>query len=114
MRLDQILDETLELLIANYEDPRFKSFGALKKSEYQNSKSQEELENRSLMYKGQVVDKSKVRRGHKLSQETIEKGRATRKAWYKNPENYKKFRAKLDARKKVKNKTKDEEPKPDL
>lgn len=29
MRLEQILNETLELLLANEQDPRFKNFGAL-------------------------------------------------------------------------------------
>ena len=51
MRLEQILNETLELLLANEQDPRFKNFGALQKSKFQHSKPEEDTFLRSDMYK---------------------------------------------------------------
>ena len=39
MRLQQVLDELLEILQAESEGKHFKSLGALRKSKFQNSKS---------------------------------------------------------------------------
>ena len=64
MRLEQILDETLELLIANEQDPRFKNFGALQKSKFQHSKPEEDSFLRSDMYKGTKGNSEAVKRGH--------------------------------------------------
>ena len=37
MRIDDILDETIELIIANMNGGNFKDIGSLRKSEYQHS-----------------------------------------------------------------------------
>ena len=106
MRLEQILDETLELLIANDEDPKFKSFGDLQKSKYQNSITEEERFLKSDMYKGQIGNKEAAKKGHKTRKQNknykkdIEKAAKNRSEWYKNPENMKKFKERLKSRKK--------------
>lgn len=110
MRLSQILDETLELLIANYEDPRFKSFGDLKKHEYQMSKSEEDKDNRRLMYEGQIGNSEAAKKAHhkKRSKGTTEeinkKAAETRAKWYKSLANREKFMEAIrrrDAKKKA-------------
>ena len=64
MRLEQILNETLELLLANEQDPRFKNFGALQKSKFQHSKPEEDTFLRSDMYKGTKGNSEAVKKGH--------------------------------------------------
>lgn len=76
MRLQQILDEAIELL----QNPQFKSIGALNKSKYQHSKSDDELFIKSDMYKGSIID-PKIKA----------KASACQKEWFKNPENKKKY-----------------------
>lgn len=85
MILVELLTQVSELL----QHPEFKSFGDLQKHKYQMSKSKEDAEIKSLMYKGQIP--LKKNKGKKLSKEAIEKGSISRKNWYKNPENYNKF-----------------------
>lgn len=95
MRIDDILDETIELIIANMEGGNFKDIGALRKSEYQHSKGEEDKFLRSDMYKGTVaasMASKKANRGRNhLSEEAIEKGRKSRQDWYKDPKNKAKF-----------------------
>ena len=64
MRLEQILDETLELLIANAENPKFKSFGDLQKSKFQNSNNEEYKDNKRQMYEGCIGNSEAVKKGH--------------------------------------------------
>lgn len=90
MRIEQILDETLDLL----QHPEFKNFGDLQKSRFQNSKSEDEIFLRSDMYKGQIGNSEAAKKAHK-NKKNIEEINAraakTRANWYKNPENKKKF-----------------------
>lgn len=107
--LRQILDQTLDLL----QHPEFKSFGALQKSRYQHSKGEEDREIRRLMYKGGLGNseeaKQKAAKTREKNQkagkykEVIKKAAKTRSDWYKNPENYKKFKESLNKRDKKKN-----------
>lgn len=90
MRLEQILDETLELL----QHPEFKSFGDLQKSKYQNSKSEEDRENRRMMYEGMIGNSEAASKGHKKrknKEEINARAAKTRANWYNNPENKKRF-----------------------
>lgn len=103
--LRQILDQTLELL----QHPEFKSFGDLCKSRYQHSKGEEDKEIRRIMYEGGLGNseeaKEKTRqtkaKKHKEGKydETYKKAASKRSEWYKNPENYEKFKQKLKKRK---------------
>ena len=101
MRLQEVLDEALEML----QHPEFKTYGALKKSQYQHNKSEEELFLRSDMYKGTKGNSEAVKKGHitrkknKNYKEDIEKAAKTRSDWYKDPENMKKFKQRLKKRK---------------
>lgn len=76
MRLQQVLDEAIQLL----QHPEFKTYGALQKARYQHNKSEEDLFLRRDMYKGSIGNK-----------EAAKKGAKTRKKWYENPENKKKY-----------------------
>lgn len=76
MRLQQVLDEAIELL----QHPEFKTYGALQKARYQHNKSEDEIFLRSDMYKGSIGNK-----------EAIKKGSESRKKWYQDPENKKKY-----------------------
>lgn len=95
--LDQILSMTLDLL----EHPEFKNFGDLQKSRYQNSKSEDEMFLKSDLLKNTVV--APENRRHKpLTKRAIKKGSISRKKWYANPENYKKFLESIKTRDKKK------------
>jgi len=102
MRLQQVLDEAIELL----QHPEFKSYGALQKARYQHSKSEEELFLRSNMYKGSIGNSEATKKGHITRKknpnykEDIKKAAQTRSNWYKDPENLKKFKERLKRRKK--------------
>ena len=104
MRLQQVLDDLLEILKAEEEGKHFKSLGALRKSKYQNDKSEDELFIRHDMYAGMVGNSEAVKKGHKTRKKNgtdklaNKKAAATRKAWYQNPENKKNFEAKIKAR----------------
>lgn len=106
MRLEQILDETLELLIANEQDPRFKNFGALQKSKFQHSKPEEDAFLRSDMYKGTKVNSDAVKRGYikrktnPKYKEINKKAAQKRSNWYKSKENKEKFMEAIRRRKK--------------
>ena len=68
MRLDQLLDEVIELLQANEGEHKFKSFGDLQKHKFQMQKYEEnpeEREIRSLMYKGTKGNSEAAKLGHK-------------------------------------------------
>lgn len=106
--LRQILDQTLDLL----QHPEFKSFGDLCKSRYQHSKGEEDKEIRRIMYEGGLGNseeaKEKTRqtkmKKHKEGKydETYKKAASKRSNWYKNPENYEKFKKKIQERDKKK------------
>jgi len=97
MRLQQVLDDLLEILEAEAEGKHFKSLGDLHKSKYQNDKSEDDKFLRSDMYTGIKGNSEAAKKGHLTRKkngthkQSIEKGRKTRSNWYKNPENYKKF-----------------------
>lgn len=57
MTLDQILDQTLELL----QNPQFKNFGSLQKSKYQHSKPEEDRENRRLKFVNRIYDEEAIK-----------------------------------------------------
>lgn len=107
MTLNGILDEVIELL----QHPEFKTFGALQKHKYQMSKPEEDKEIRSIMYEGQlIIDKDLIRRQQesrkkKLAEnpELLKKAAEKRAAWYKNPDNYKKFKKAMERKKQKKN-----------
>lgn len=119
MRLQQLLDETIELLEAEAEGKHFKSIGALRKSQFQNDKSEDELFLRHDMYAGTVGNTEAAKRGvetrNKRSKEVrdaeVEKAAKKRAEWYKDPKNYKKFMASLAKRKKNLEKKKEQSKK---
>lgn len=96
MTLNGILDEVIELL----QHPEFKNFGALQKHKYQMSKPDEDKEIRSIMYEGQLIlDKELIKRQQIARKKTLEnnpeivkKAAEKRAAWYKNDDNYKKYK----------------------
>lgn len=102
--LRQILDQTLDLL----QHPEFKSFGALQKSRYQNSKPEEDREIRRLLYKDGLGNSKEAlqkasetrRKRHKEGKykESEKKAAKNRANWYKDPENYEKFKKKIRER----------------
>lgn len=100
MILDVLLTQVLELL----ENPQFKSFGALQKSKFQHSKGEEDAYLRSDMYKGTKADPEISKKGHitrkkrKNYKEENKKAAEKRAAWYKDPENKKKFMEKMKQR----------------
>ena len=98
MRLEQILDETLELLEAYEEGYSFKTYGDLQKSRYQHSKPEEDRQIRSDMYKNTVGNPEAAKKGWKKRKANVEKNKETTKKaakkradWYKNPTNKEKF-----------------------
>ena len=104
MRIDDILDETIELIIANMNGGNFKDIGALRKSEYQHSKSEDDAFLRSDMYKGIVGNSEAAKKSHITRKKNenykkdVEKAAKTRSEWYKNPENRAKFLKKIKER----------------
>lgn len=106
MRLEQILNETLELLLANEQDPRFKNFGALQKSKFQHSKPEEDIFLRSDMYKGTKGNPDAVKKGcikrkaNPKYKENNKKAAKKRSDWYKSKENKEKFMEAIRRRKK--------------
>jgi len=109
MTLRQILDQTLELL--EYEG-KFKSFGDLQKHKYQMSKPDEDKEIRRIMYEGGLGNseeakakarETKLKKRKEGKYDEAYKTAASRRAnWYKNPENYEKFKKALQKRDKKK------------
>lgn len=105
--LRQILDDTILLL----QNPGYKTPGAIRKSQYQHSKDDEDKLIRSIMYEGQIVDPELVKRQQKAKKanpkykEIHKKAAQTRAAWYKDPENYEKFKAAIKKRDKAKRKS---------
>ena len=107
--LRQVLDQTLELL--EYEG-QFKSFGDLSKHKYQMSKPDEDKEIRRIMYEGglgnskealkQASETRKKRHSEGKYKESTAKAAKRRAEWYKDPENYKKFKKKIQERDKKK------------
>ena len=107
--LRQVLDQTLELL--EYEG-QFKSFGDLSKHKYQMSKPDEDKEIRRIMYEGglgnseealkQASETRKKRRKEGKYKESEKKAAENRANWYKDPENYEKFKKKIQERDKRK------------
>ena len=107
--LRQILDQTLELL--EY-DGKFKSFGSLQKHKYQMSKPDEDKEIRRIMYEGglgnseeakkQASETRKQRHREGKYKETEKLAAKNRANWYKDPENYAKFKKALAKRDKKK------------
>lgn len=103
--LRQVLDQTLELL--QYEG-RFKSFGDLSKHKYQMSKPDEDKEIRRIMYEGGLGNSEEAKKKssatrkkrHKEGKykESEKKAAENRANWYKNPENYEKFKKKIRER----------------
>lgn len=106
--LRQVLDQTLDLL----QHPEFKSFGALQKSRYQNSKPEEDKEIRRIMYEGGLGNSEEARlqasqtrkKRHKEGKykESEKKAAENRANWYKDPENYEKFKKRIQERDKRK------------
>ena len=102
--LRQVLDQTLDLL----QHPEFKSFGALQKSRYQHSKGEEDKEIRRIMYEGglgnseealkQASETRKKRHKEGKYKESEKKAAENRANWYKDPENYEKFKKKIQER----------------
>ena len=115
MRLQQVLDDLLEILEAEEKGKHFKSLGALRKSKYQNDKSDDEIFLRHDMYAGIVGNSEAVKKGHKTRKKNgtdkiaNEKAAATRKAWYQDQENKKVFEAKIKARDERKKKKKEQQ-----
>ena len=111
MRLDQLLDEVIELLQANEGEQKFKNFGALQKHKFQMQQYEENpeiREIRSLMYKGTKGNSEAAKLGHKHRKNKTEinkRAAKSRSEWYKkHPENYAKFMEairKRDAKKKA-------------
>lgn len=107
MRLQDVLDEALDILMHN----EFKTFGNLQKARYQNNKSEDEIWLRHDMYANTIQDPAQVKKQSiirkanaktKKGQEAIEKGRKARQAWYKNPKNHQAFLEKIKKRDQLK------------
>lgn len=102
-----LLDQVTELL--QYEG-KYKSFGDLQKAKYQQSKGEEDKEIRRIMYEGGLGNseeaKAKAKETRKKNKaagkhdESIKKAAKRRSDWYKDPENYDKFKESLRKRKK--------------
>lgn len=107
--LRQILDQTLELL---EHDGQFKSFGDLSKHKYQMSKPEEDKEIRRIMYEGGLGNNEEAKKKYSETRkkrhqegkykESEKKAAENRANWYKNPENYEKFKKKIQERDKRK------------
>lgn len=96
-----VLDEVLDLL----QHPEFKTFGALQKHRYQMSKPAEDKEIRSIMYSGGLGNSEEAkarsretRKNNPKNKESNKKAALNRAAWYKNPENRKKFEEQIKVR----------------
>lgn len=106
--LRQILDDVLLLL----ENPEFKTPGDIRKHQYQMSKPDEDKEIRRIMYEGglgnseealkQASETRKKRRKEGKYKESEKKAAENRANWYKDPENYEKFKKKIQERDKRK------------
>lgn len=106
--LRQILDDVLLLL----ENPEFKTPGDIRKHQYQLSKPDEDKEIRRIMYEGglgnseealkQASETRKKRRKEGKYKESEKKAAENRANWYKDPENYEKFKKKIQERDKRK------------
>ena len=102
-----LLDEITELL--QYEG-KYKSFGDLQKAKYQHSKGEEDKEIRRIMYEGGLGNseeaKTKAKETRKKNKaagkhdENIKKAAKRRSDWYKDPDNYSRFKESLKKRKK--------------
>ena len=102
-----LLDEITELL--QYEG-KYKSFGDLQKAKFQQSKGEEDKEIRRIMYEGGLGNseeaKAKAKETRKKNKAAGKHDESTKKAaklrsdWYKDPENYSKFKESLKKRKK--------------
>ena len=102
--LRQVLDDALLLL----ENPGFKTPGDVKKHQYQMSKPEEDREIRRIMYEGGLGNSEEAKLKTKKTKEvnrkkgkydeTYKKAASRRSDWYKNPENYKKFKEKIRQR----------------
>lgn len=107
--LRQILDQTLELLEYN---GQFKSFGDLQKHKYQVSKPEEDKEIRRIMYEGGLGNSEEAKKKYSETRkkrhqegkykESEKKAAENRANWYKDPENYEKFKKKIQERDKRK------------
>ena len=110
MRLRQLLDEITELLEAEAEGKHFKSIGALRKSQYQNDKSEDELFLRHDMYAGTVGNpeaakkgsETKRKRPKKVKKAEYKQAAQKRSDWYKDPANREKFEEAIKKRDKKK------------
>lgn len=106
--LRQILDDVLLLL----ENPEFKTPGDIRKHQYQMSKPDEDKEIRRIMYEGglgnseealkQASETRKKRHKEGKYKESEKKAAENRANWYKDPENYEKFKKKIQERDKRK------------
>lgn len=111
-----ILDQVLELLVANNGETKFKNFGDLRKSKFQAEMTEEEKDNRRQMYEGCIGNSDAAKRGHKkrkkagkrVNKQINQKAAETRANWYKNPENLEKFKKRMKERD-LKKKTKGSE-----
>ena len=102
-----LLDEITELL--QYEG-KYKSFGDLQKAKFQHSKGEEDKEIRRIMYEGGLGNSEEAKAKAKETREknkaagkhdeSIKKAAKRRSDWYKDPENYDKFKESLRKRKK--------------
>jgi len=102
-----LLDQVTELL--QYEG-KYKSFGDLQKAKYQQSKGEEDKEIRRIMYEGSLGNSEEAKAKAKETREknraagkhneSIKKAAKRRSDWYKDPENYDKFKESLRKRKK--------------
>ena len=107
MRLQQILDDIYELLLAESEGKHFKSIGDLRKSQFQNNKSEDDKFLRHDMYAGTIGDPEAAKKGaetrknrsKKEKEEEYKRAAETRANWYKNQENYEKFMKSIKKRK---------------
>ena len=105
--LRELLDQVTELL--QYEG-KYKSFGDLQKAKYQQSKGEEDKEIRRIMYEGSLGNSEEAKAKAKETREknraagkhneSIKKAAKRRSDWYKDPENYDKFKESLRKRKK--------------
>lgn len=110
MRLQQLLDEICELLQAESEGKHFKSIGALRKSQFQNDKSEDELFLRHDMYAGTIGNAEAAKKGgetkknrpQEVKDAEYQQAAKKRADWYKDPNNRRKFAEALAKRDKKK------------
>lgn len=103
MRLQDVLDEALDILMHS----EFKTFGDLQKARYQNNKSEDELWIKHDMYANTIQNPETIeknRQSHLKNLKTekgkhaTERGRASRRNWYKDPKNKQAFLEKIRKR----------------